>query len=151
MRAYIERNQQIEQHLGKSALVPLVLCEQPRRSFVDILVCAAEKLPEAVERVRKLVFVDFRGDFRESAAYHAFEIFVVLADHSRPLRRTAQILISHGNGALYEVAQNVCKVGVVPVAHNLPRYVSVVGVRHFVQGAIAHSVHAEHRSEVVRI
>ena len=140
---------QVVQNLRKAVLLGLVLRKRPRRRLVDILVAALKQRENLRDCVRHAKVVHLRRHTSRRAGDNGLEIVVNLLRHAGLSHNAVKILVAHGDRAVHEISERVCKVGVGALRHKLPRDYAVVIVRHLVKHEISRRVHTEDVDQIV--
>ena len=90
-------------------------------------------------------------DCHRQAERNGFQLIVHRLGLGWGRYHAVEILLGHGDRAVDQIAQHVCKVGVDALADQLIGDHAVVCKRHLVQHIVAHRVHTEQAHQIVRI
>ena len=142
---------QVVEHRRQAALLALILRQGPGHGLVNVFVAALEQIENLCNRVRHTQLVHLIGSLLGSRHRRLAKLAVHRLDHLAVAHDAAEIFIGHGNGAVYQVAQGVRKLGIDALHHQLPGNHAVVVKGHLMQHEEAHGVHAELLHQIVRI
>ena len=108
---------QIVKHGAETGFLTLILCKCPRGCLVDIFVAALCKREYCVKRIADPVFRKKLVHLADSLNRKSFQLTVKLLGYVARLNNAVKILVRHSDSSVNEIAECVCKVGIVAFDH----------------------------------
>ena len=104
--------EQVVQNGCQTSLLAFVLCQNPRCSFVDVLICTGNNLEDFSQSMVQLCLIHKAVYLFPQSGCCCNQIIIKFASFSVFRQCAIEILVHHGNRTGNQVAQTVCKVGI---------------------------------------
>ena len=148
---YADGLQQVVQDGVQPAVAGFILGQGPGHGLVDILVGPAQQGKDLVHGVGHTQLVHL--GFHPGRGVHAQvdELLVKVAGNVVGGQYAAAVFVTHGDGAVDQVAQNVGQVAVDALHQQLIGHGAVAGKGDLVEQVVPHGVHAEQLHQVIGV
>ena len=83
--------------------------------------------------------------------YRLLQILIDRFLHAAILYNTFEVLIAHGNGTLHKISEDIGKLRIVTLYHELPGNHTVIFKGHLMENKETNRIHAEETDEIIRI
>ena len=140
------------QHRFQPRFGRFILCQHPRRGFVDVFVAALGEIHNHRQRVRVAIAVHQHRILRQRVGDHLQQLRVHrVGVAGRAGNLAVKIFARHRHRAVDQIAQRVGEVGVVGGDKALVSDGAILRKRHLGQQIVPHRIGAEPLDQIVRI
>ena len=142
---------QIVKNLCKTILLCLVLCKYPRCCLINVFVAAAEQRKYFRDCICHTKFLHLLCNAVSCSCYNCLKICVCFSGNACGLYKAIKIFIAHGNGTVYQISQNICKIGIVSLDYKIPCDDTIILEWHLMKYEVTCRIHTKQVYHIVCI